>query len=399
MRALAILALTACLAPAQRIASLEEWERLLPGIRAGELQCSVRHMQPALDFALRLHAGYIIEVPLNQYRGTGHRWTVGVRLVPESSGPPVLLIEQFALPNTPHGANASVAGGYLLGEGSYRATLLLADETGRECRAEWTINAKLGRSERGVKLAQAPGTVRGLFVRRTGAASDPEVKPLRRLTVLLDAAPISNRGVRPAASLELDVLSALLALVPAQSVRLVVFNLDRQKEIYRREDFTADRIGEVRQVIFGLQFATVNVGVLQNRSGHLDLLTSLVRAELNARYPSNAVIFLGPHTRFLDKPARMFGPPEAGWPKFFYIEYQRFWIHLQPEFASTASESSMMPIDGRAGLPPVNPSLSGPLRDSIDRLVAQLKGRTLIVRTPADFAKATRKVVAALSEN
>ena len=406
MRALAIFALTACLAPAQRIVSSEAFARMLPESPAGELRCHVEHVPPSLDFAFRLHAGYIVEVPLNQYRDAGHRWTLGVRLAPESSDRPVFLIEQFALPAAPpHGMNASIGGGYLLGEGTYRASLLLADDLGRQCRAEWTINAHLGRSERGVKLAQPPGTVREVFVRRASAVSDAGVKPLRRLTVLLDAGPVSERGVRAAASLELDVLSALLARVPAQSVRLVVFSLDRQQEIYRSDNFTPDRIREIRQVIFGMQFATVDVGVLQNRSGHLDLLTGLVRGELDAPSPADAVVFLGPRTRFIDKPAKVFGTPEPGWPKFFYVEYQRFRLRASPPLTTGLTPNSDSSRPGGQGgvispeipppLPPVAPSLGGgPLRDTIDRLVAQLNGKTMIVRTPADFAKAIRRITA-----
>src|SRR5579883_2744473 len=62
---------------AQRIVPPEEVAGRLPAHPRGELRCHVEPLPPALDFTLRLHAGYSVTVPLEQSSGPGHRWALG----------------------------------------------------------------------------------------------------------------------------------------------------------------------------------------------------------------------------------------------------------------------------------------------------------------------------------
>jgi hypothetical protein len=43
-----------------------------PGAAHGELPCAVEAQQPALNFASRFEAGYVVRAPMNAYRGGGH---------------------------------------------------------------------------------------------------------------------------------------------------------------------------------------------------------------------------------------------------------------------------------------------------------------------------------------
>ena len=78
----------------------------------------------------------------------------------------------------------------------------------------------------------------------------------------------------------------------------------------------------------------------------------------------NVVLFLGPMARFTEKiPAAELERPEGGSPRFFYFQYRPF-LMRQEEVVG----------------------------DSIHRAVSALKGRTVIVHSPADLARAIEAI-------
>jgi hypothetical protein len=422
MRAAAILSTVVwATASAQTILPPEQGAALFARANLGVLKCQVERLPPVLDFSFRFHAGYTVWVPLSQYRGAGHKWTVAVRVQQELAGEPVYFASRLRLPEIPDTrVNGEAGGGYLLGEGYYRASFLLLDDRDRACRADWNIDARLGPDDRHVTMAIAPGAIEEVSLAGMRPVRAPGDAPLARLTVLLHAAPerprLSKVQARDAVTL-LGALASLLDLAPAESVRLVVFNLDQQKEIYRQEHFTPDQLEAVRQAIFDLQLGVVDYRTLLNPTGHLDLLANLVNGELNAADRSDAVVFLGPHARSNDNRTTGIGIPGPGAPKFFYVEYQR------PEFiaAQTARRTARMGESdatigdlpdaslstGRRGMgggtldiPSRTTATTGgygpysaqTARDTIDYLVTALKGKTLVVNTPDDFAKAMRQI-------
>src|SRR5580765_8637650 len=69
-------------------------ERMSPAMRNFDwrpddkpLNCSVSELKPALNFGFRFQSGYTVRVPMGQYRGLGHRWTVLMRVTPEGGQP------------------------------------------------------------------------------------------------------------------------------------------------------------------------------------------------------------------------------------------------------------------------------------------------------------------------
>jgi hypothetical protein len=145
-------------------------------------------------------------------------------------------------------------------------------------------------------------------------------------------------------------------------VRLVVFNLDQQKTLLRQDAFTPAALDRVAQVLNGAELGLVDYHVLQNPHGHVDFLASLMNQELRAEEPSDVVVILGPETRYADKlpPAALEDPTGAA-PQFFNL---RFGPYLR----------------------------GGSLPDSISLATAKVKGKTMIIRTPADFAKAIEQI-------
>ncbi len=396
---------------AQTVIPAERGAGIFARASTGELKCQVRPLRPVLDFSFRFRAGYTVAVPLNQYQGPGHRWSMLVRLQAGEAGQPVYFVDRIHLPDVPPtGIYGEVGGGYVLGEGTYRASFLLRDEQGRACRADWNIEARLGPAERHVKLSIDPGTAEeaSSWGRRPPGLQDGA--PLGRMTVLLHAAPTSpNRTTMQASDAVtlLGALSSLLDLAPADSVRLVVFNLDRQKEIYRRDHFTPDQMEAVRQAMFNLRLGIVDFQTLQHPEGRADLLAGLVNKELEAQNPSDAVVFLGPHSEADDKLSADMESRGAGAPRFFYLQYQRpamleaAWGRLQGRVARRGTlqgaPSALRPRQNDtdtsgadAILPPIDPGymMEDTPHDSIERVVAVLKGKTQVVRTPDEFARA-----------
>src|SRR5580698_7885130 len=124
MRQLTVVTLLACTTSAQSIINPADIPAAAKALEYHEgeksLRCDVEPTKPALNFGLRLQAGYLLEVPLVQYSGTGHTWTTTVRVAPEGGREPVYLADLVALPKNPHPEfTAQTTGTFLLGEGRY----------------------------------------------------------------------------------------------------------------------------------------------------------------------------------------------------------------------------------------------------------------------------------------
>jgi hypothetical protein len=354
----------------QSVVSAARVRRLLDRFEAETheaLRCEVIPIKPALNFSFRFQAGFIVHVPLNQYLGSGHRWFMLIRVTPEG-GETVNLMSRIGLPEIPRTkVVAEVGGGYLVGEGRYSVDWMMFDDSRRVCRKRWTVDAKLGHSERGIRVAMPAETVRGFswFAAPDAAAGQDDAAPVR-LTVLLHAAPLSLRRTTLSASDSLmlvGLLSSLLERMPTRSVRLVVFNLDQQKELFREESFSPKALDRVSQAIEDVQLGVVDYRVLQNKRGHIDMLTDLVNSEMQAKEPSDVVLFLGPASRYGDSvPRAAMERNDSGGPQFFYFQYR-------PYFRRTTA-----------------------FPDVISMALRKLRGKTMLIHSPNEFAKAIAQV-------
>jgi hypothetical protein len=325
------------------------------------LDCRVQPLKPALNFNFSFYTGYVVEVPMKQFFGAGHSWTILVRVTPRAeSGSPVYLGTRLNLPHVPRtNVELRYGGGFLVGEGRYTVDWMLLDTNGRICRRQWQIEAKRNRGTRSAELSLEPHTIRPMSLPRWSGTSRRFHAPrLERLTVLLHAAPQFRRGRWAYDRLVLiSMLSALLDQLPARSVRLVVFNLDQQKEVFRRNSFVPDDFGAVRESLNLLELNLIDYRTLQNRNGYLNLLTKLIEEEVRTEEPADAVVFLGPPARYTDQVPDASLTPVRNMPRFLYFQRKT--------------------VIGRADVP-----------DSIQRAVKKLGGKTVHIYTPADFANA-----------
>lgn len=362
------------------------------------LRCEIKPIQPALNFGLRLQTGYKLDIPLNQFQGIGHGWSALLRVTPQV-GEPVYLASNSHLPEVP-GSQATTAmkadgelfGYFLVGDGTYDVALRIRDDQGRVCRSSWRIDAKLGRVEHGLVAAMPPNTVGQISGPHPATAID--APKIGRLTVLVHAAPKSSRTstlVDSDIQLLLDMLESLVEHVPAREVRFALFSLEQQQVLLRKDDFTTASIDNVSDTLNTVQLGKVDLSVLQNRTGAADLLTGLADTELRRENPSDLVVFIGAHSRTDDPiPSSAFQNRPGVPTQFFYLQYLRSHFADHP---NALMDRPRLPRGVRR-----NPGdevwdlRSGRAPDSIEMLMNRLKGHTIRLTKPQDFADAIARL-------
>ena len=363
MLALAAVAFAQITIDPQRLPPNLDFERT-----AGEskVNCEVTGLRPYVDYGFHFRAGYVMRIPMSQYEGQNHRWAILTRITPESGGQPLHLLDVLNLPAVPKTkVVAEVGQGFLLGEGRYQLDVLLLDDSQRRCRAHLKLEARRGRGEGKLQLRIEPSSARSIATRHTAAAPKPGERPYR-VSVLANVAPMWQRATRLRSwdrEILLGILGPLLDQLPVQSVRLVLFSLDQQKTIFARNGFRLEDMNDVAHAVNGLELGTVPYSVLTNKRGHVEQLAELVREELSAAEPPDAILFLGPISRHIERfpPSLVTTRGGADDPRFFYVQYR----------------------------PPVD---RGAFSDVVENAVKALKGRIFHVHSPGEFAAAIRQI-------
>jgi hypothetical protein len=360
-------------------AEAAEANRVLDHETAGErLGCSIERKDPSLDFEFRFTAGFTVQCPLKVFEGRKSSLNMFVRVTPEG-GVPVVLGGTRKLPGVPAemadvtnprklSTFLEFSGAFTVGEGRYRVEVLALDDQRRTCRKEWAIHVVPHRA-----VAASPAILEANTVAPADFVPwDGRLKVAGesvRVTVLLDAAPINPREATLRAwdrLLLLDSLSSLLRAMPCKSVRLVAFNLDQGREIYRNSQFRGgEEFDALRKAMQDLELGTVSYNVLQQQQGWVQMLWNLANVELRANDPSDAVIILGPATRTQMKIEKAkLQPRETSNPQFFYFEYSN--------------------------------RLGYPFPDSMGTLAKALGGTAFIFHSPQELAQDIQKMLAKL---
>ena len=396
------------------------------------LRCDVTPLAPALNFAFRFQAGYTFHVPQSQYPGSTRGWSVLTAITPED-GPPeaTYLLARIPLSNASRvDANFDVRGLYFLGVGRYSVESTLRDDRNRTCRKQWQVVVRPSHANRAVPSALPPDAVRQFSPLNAPGIQHPGSATPMRLSVLLNAAAFSARrtSIRPYdRTVLLGALTALIEHLPATSVRVTVFSLEQQREVFRSDRFAPPDLYRMADAIVALQSATVDVHLLQKPLGHVDFLAGLIGRELSSPDPAGTVIFLGPTSRYGDKiPKDAFLAPADAGPRFFYVRYEgprRLPVPAAIEEVPTDLGSATgRSGDGSASIPSPSPAPAHPANaaggggrgsgggrnargslstgpppvegqaDIITAAVTRLKGKTLTIHSPAELAKAIRKI-------
>lgn len=363
--------------------------------RTAGLRCDIRPVLPALDFGFRFQTGYVADIPFNQFGGPGHNLKILLRVTPEGREASYMATTG-PLPAAPAmKVDAEVTGTFVVGEGAYGVEALVEDDQRRVCRGKWRIQAKLSGGERELKPVMPPSTVEEVAQSHPKAAESKASPRIERLTVMMHVAPLSPRAsnLQPGDVLTLvGSLSSLLDQLPALSVRLVMFNLDQQKVLFRKDDLTSNDLGEVTTALNHVHLSVVDYRTLESGVSPVDLLAELVQTELRDPKPSDGVILLGPPARREEVPAKSPNAHPVAIPPFFYVQYLP-----RQTVLSGAGADPPMGRGGRGALRPLDSTVANKagfgapvLPDSIEQLMKRVKGETIPVRTPHDFADAIR---------
>ena len=367
------------------------------------LACKADPLKPALNFALRFQTGYMLSVPLNLYKEGKHHWDVTLLVTPRSGNRErVYLTDSTGIANVRRDGIAEITGTFLVGEGRYEVKASLRDDGGRVCRKEWEVEAKNVRKE---PVLMPSNTVGDLSWHST--ASPNQAAYPRRVTVVVNAAlpraaRVSSQDQKGEPSLitarwttVVSMVGALVERLAAAAVRMVVINLDQQRELLRQEDFGLDGMVRVSHAADGLEQWSVDYRVLQNPAGAWDLLAGLVNGELRASEVSDVVVFVGLPWRTRTRMPASFPDTSEG-PRFFYLQYR---VGLAPGLVGPEPDLQGRRGGQRGGPPPgARPIEAGNFAqpaDTIELSMRRLKGKTFAVYTPADLNKAIQEIASA----
>jgi hypothetical protein len=351
--------------------AIDEFESDFASRQAG-LGCFVSPIKPVLNFAFRHQAGFTTVVPLEQLDHKGSVLTLRFRIHPHGQRKYYYFQHVYSFPDMPEtqGFDAYLDDGLHLGEGSYDAAMVLKDQQGRICRANWKIRYKLKKEER--KICQLkPGEVKPLTLFRWQSNDDFESRPFR-VAVMLHAAPLSPGRVTLSEydlSLLYSVLTTLFERTSFAPQSITAFNLQQQSEIFRTENVDARSLAGLLDKMEDLDLAKVDLKTLENHDGPAGLLSRMLDRVADSDDPPDAIVFVGPQSKCQDKnPAALF-------------KRLRF-----------------------AGLPPVfelNPSFELRLAacpDAVELLTRTLDGKILRFHDPKGLARALHEMEATLSQ-
>jgi hypothetical protein len=349
--------------------------------RHNSLNCFIESWGPSLDFEFRYEAGFQAAINMNQLR-PGERVMAYLRVTPQGASP--VFLEHFIhIPAHPHDSDPAFlisgnrrrfrltgSGRFTIGQGRYAVELVLLSEDGHSCERHWKLQT--GKYPDGSAPAALP-PLAVESVRPVGWDGGLRANGIR-LSVLLDAAPQNPFAARlhpEDRAFTLEALAAVLKELPCESVQVVAFNLDEQRDVFRDESFGADGFAKLAFALQSLELSTVPVGALR-RGNNIEYLRHLARKQL-ASGQFDAVIFLGPNlqTTYANPQIRS---AESTSTRLFYFEgYTNAFFGAAPR-----------------------PYIGAAFPDSIEYLTKELHGSVFHIESAKDLAAAIPKMLAQL---
>jgi hypothetical protein len=335
-----------------------------------EVSCTVRSFSPRLDFGLNLWTGWQAEFPVEaKSLEEGQRLVSVFRVRPEGAAEAFYFADVDRLPKTPPDLKAqqklvaTVGGGIRVGPGKYVVEWVLAHPASGVCRKSWKFHAK---APRGVQTTLPPGqAAEPVFNSWQGFPETASGKGLSA-TILIHATPMRwRRNVTRLSPWERGVLLGMLRAVldrsPIRQARVVVFDLEQGRTLYETEALTRRGYQELARALAQADYGTVDYTTYQKGPQDWPYLAERLKQESLRSDRSEALIFLGPSTRFGNRPPPGFRELQDHLPDLYYLTFTAYQTTPQ---------------------------------DHISQLVRRLDGKVISIYEPRDLAKA----VARLSE-
>jgi len=337
-----------------------------------DLSCSVTPAKPELGFDLRFHAGYEVTVPLKDLSGLENRLTILFRVTPDKhKDEPAYFVQHIHVPSLDEDARgeATLNGGFDLGEGSYHVDWLMRDRSERVCSFYWDSEAALASKDKQIELAIPSNTVQPSQaeqfkdeppIERTQAGQALKIK------VLLNFAPqnADAAAFRPLDTLALVSILRRLSREPTfGKFSLVAFNMQEQRVLYRQKSEEKIDFPALGDAISSIKLGTIDLRRLAQKHGDTEFLTELIRKEMSAEDHPDAVVFAGPKV-MLDEAV-----PQETLKPLADVDYPVFYMNYA-----------------------LNPQ-AVPWRDSISRAVKIFKGTEYTISRPRDLWFAVSEMV------
>lgn len=366
------------------------------------LACDAEGTHPFLDFAFRFEIGYLVHCPLKDFGGVETPIATYMR-VQAGDSEPAWFSEWYRVPGLPNDLRArfnlqrdrneiEFSGVIAAGEGEYSVDLVVVDKQHRLFHRTWKTKVYARGGDTKAPVSMQANTVEALnFPAWTHNVSE---KNLNRLTVLIDAVPIHIGSTRLRAwdrAFLVEALSSVLKLLPSNSIRLVAFNLDQRCEVFRTDDFNPEETRHFSDALDDLELGKVSYQVLQEQRPPGGMVLDLLKREVSAERPADAVIVLGPANRLNDKiPAEWVSDWRPGGPPIFYLKYSpiapsRLRLPLSSLMGmrdDLSSDLANLELGGN----------SGEFPDIIQHAAALHDGITINLHSPADLADALRRI-------
>ncbi len=367
------------------------------------LPCDVDGSRPFLDFAFRYEIGYTVRCPLRDFGGVETTIAAYLRVQPENNAP-AWFSEWYRIPGIPDDLRSRInllrdhndvefSGSVAAGEGDYTMDLVVVDRQHRLFHKNWKTRVYGRGGDARAPISMQPNTVSAVSI--SDWTHGGKEHRLGRLTVLVDAVPINTASNRLRAwdrAFFTEALSSVLKQLPSDSVRVIAFNLDQEREVFRSDDFIPCEAQRFADSLDQLELGKISYDVLQHSQGASSMLVTLLAREVHNRPTADAVVLLGPVNRLNSRIAPEFATAVRGsdGPPLFYVKYSplsptRFRLPLASMMGmreDLSGDLASMQVGGN----------NGDFPDIVQRATELREGLTLNVHSPADLADALKKI-------
>ncbi len=185
----------------------------------------------------------------------------------------------------------------------------------------------------------------------------------------------------------LAVLEPLVERLSTASVRLVVFDLPQQRELFRADDFT---LNSMNRLVHATNWLTgrVDPGPFEHQAGVWDLLANLVNREIQPPEPADTVVFVGAPWWIREVMPSGFPKPDKGMtPRFFSVHYSN--AGASRIVHGAGSWQGDMPAVAQAS---PDQLAATNLFDTIKQTVLRMQGKIFVIQAPADLSKAIEEI-------
>ncbi len=301
--------------------------------RRDDLRCTVKPLDPKLEFDLNFQAGFVTQVPLAELAGAGNTLRMLFRIESlDGEMDPVWFTDKFDVPSIEPEAKgeATLPGKYRLGPGRYKVSWLMRDRAERVCASNWEIEAREIDPISG--LAAAPDAPKADAVEDEIFAEEPPVRRARgrllHAKLLVSFTPMDAAKVKLSEYDMRSVVSMLRAIARQPQIgsfSLVAYHAHQETVLFEQMDATRIDYPALGEAIESHVGGAVSLEQLQDkRSGEKFLKQFLAEQIGSESADADIVIFVGPKVVFERQPGSLLAKdPQRSQPPMHYFIYNR----------------------------------------------------------------------------